>query len=347
MKHIRLLSLCTSAAVVLLCLAAGQRCFGQAPQRAPRSNAASSVDAPAMRRTSHFFLVSEDGSATSATLGAALDAIHDRLSQAMTSYGLPLETARDPLLWICFDDREQYRRYSTEVERANPAFQDAFYSTRSNHVVLYSGSLTEDRSAVERAALPGPALHLTSMGSGSASQRSVPRGISADRVEVLTHEMAHQLAYNSGLQKRGVMYPLWVSEGLATYFEECALPGGRGRQRRRQRLAALGADGRLLPLGRLAVLTGAEALEPSAADAYAQFWGLLGFLLECRPNELRNYLAELSSLPQGRRSSIELRSEFVRHFGPIEPLERQWRFFVAALPPASAGRDRSVASSGF
>lgn len=346
MKHIRLLFFCTSAVAAVLSLAGGQRCLGQAQRRPPRSSATPSIDAPALHRTSHFFLVSENGSGTPATLGVALDAIHDRLSQAMTSYGLPLETGSDPLLWVCFDDRRQYRRYSMEVERANPAFQDAFYSTRTNRVILYSGSLTKARRVVGRATVSGSAVHLTGMGSGSVSRRAIPGPITADRIEVLTHEMAHQLAYNSGLQKRGVMYPLWVSEGLATFFEQCALPGGQGQGSRQQRLVDLGTAGRLLPLKELAVLAGPDALEPSAADAYAQFWGLLGFLLESHPTELRAYLMDLSQLPQGRRPSASLRREFVRHFGPIEPLERQWRQFVASLPGASEDEDSSVVASG-
>ncbi len=347
MTHIRFLFLCTGAVAVVLSFAGGQRCFGQTKRRVPRSDATPAIDAPVLHRTSHFFLVSENGSGIPSALGSALDAIHERLSQAMASYGLPLETARGPLLWICFENRQQYRRYSMEVEHANPAFQDAFYSTRTNHVVLYSGSLTQPRRVAGRATVPGSAVHLTSMPSGSVSRRAIPGPITADRIEVLTHEMAHQLAYNSGLQKRGVMYPLWVSEGLATYFEGCALPDRQGNRSRQERLAKLGAEGRLLSLGRLAVLTGPEALEPSAADAYAQFWGLLGFLMESHPTELRAYLTDLSQLPQGRRPSASLRREFVRHFGPIEPLERQWWRFVASLPRASGDEDHSVAASGF
>ncbi len=73
---------------------------------------------------------------------------------------------------------------------------------------------------------------------------------------MLTHEMTHQLAYNSGLQKRGVMYPLWVSEGLATFFEGSALPQWDpiGNTARRRTLAKLHAGGALLSLRELSVL---------------------------------------------------------------------------------------------
>ncbi len=41
---------------------------------------------------------------------------------------------------------------------------------------------------------------------------------SAD-VEVLSHEITHQMAGNTGLLPRDRFIPRWVHEGLATYFE--------------------------------------------------------------------------------------------------------------------------------
>ena len=38
-------------------------------------------------------------------------------------------------------------------------------------------------------------------------------------VATIIHEATHQLAYNCGLQKRFADNPMWVSEGLATFFE--------------------------------------------------------------------------------------------------------------------------------
>ena len=349
MKYIRFVHLCMGAAAFTLFCGAWQRCLGETPRQAAISAAARSVDAPALHRTRHFFLVSENGSSTPPALGAMLEAIHARLSQAMASHGLSVRSVSDPLLWICFDDQEQYRRHSIEVERANPAFQDAFYSTRTNHVVFYSGGLTALPRAAGSFALSGAAVHLTGMGSGPADERGVCSAVCSEQIQILTHEMAHQLAYNRGLQKRGVMYPLWVSEGLATFFEDCAaLPGDPANPSRRQRLAELGRHGRMLPLEKLAVLAGPEALEPSPADAYAQFWGLLGFLLEYHPNELRAYLSDLFQGPQGWRPATALKRDFVRHFGPIEPLDRPWRQYTASLSSPVADEERSVATaSGF
>lgn len=253
---------------------------------------------------SHFTIVCESGSSTSPAVAGLLETIRSRVSRAMTAYGLALDTTTGPLVWRYFEDREQYRNYARLVDHASGAFVDAYYSTRSNHVVMFCGAL--------------------------------PETVSTERIVVLTHEMTHQLAYNSGLQKRGVMYPLWVSEGLATFFETCALSESqRGAYAgRARRLGELGASGRLLPLYDLAALAGPEALGMSPADIYAQCWGLLAFLAQHRPDALSAYLAGSAQLPLGRRSSAALRRDFVEHFGAIDAVERQWRQFVASLATA-------------
>ena len=288
MKYKRSFHLCLSLALTAGLGGIGTRCLGQGlPQAAPVRSLP--VD--------HFSIVSGDGSPVSPTVDMLLETIRTKVSRAMISHGLKLSATSQPLVWRCFDDREQYQQYASSVDHASPAFVDAYYSTRNNHVVMHYETL------------------------------------SADRMVVLTHEMTHQLAYNSGLQKRGVMYPLWVSEGLATFFETCALSDAQraGGSVRVRQLADLGATDRLIPLSELAVMTGSDALATSPSDAYAQYWGLMAFLLDRQPDALNAYLAGFARQPMGRRSPASLRHDFVACFGPIDVLENQWRQFVASL----------------
>ena len=39
-----------------------------------------------------------------------------------------------------------------------------------------------------------------------------------------SHELAHQLAFNSGLMVPGAVYPVWVVEGLAEFPERGSYP---------------------------------------------------------------------------------------------------------------------------
>jgi len=283
----------------------------------------------AAQRTRHFLVVSADESSICSSFGELLETIHVRLSRAMNSHGLSLDATSDPLVWVYFGCREQYREHPLGAERADPAFQDAYYCTRTNQVTLCADGMLSSRERRDESTAPRATAESQYTDGLCAFQ-----GASAECIRLLTHEMAHQLAYNRGLQTRGVMYPLWVSEGLATFFEGSALAGAdpRSNPGRKRRLAELGVKKTLLPLRELSILAGPGALEPSPADVYAQCWGLMTFLLQRHPDKLSAYLADLAQTRMGRRSSASLRYDFVRHFGPIGALERRWQEYVASLP---------------
>lgn len=260
----------------------------------------------------------------------------------MARHGLALDVPSQPLIWVCSDDRGQDRRHSLSVEHVGAVFREAYYSTRTNQVVLCSEGLIEVRDAETSDASPLLVQRESRFPDGSYAFPA-----SSGLVLVLTHEMTHQLAYNSGLQKRGVMYPLWVSEGLATFFEGSALPQWDpiGNTARRRTLAKLHAGGALLSLRELSVLAGPDALGCSPADVYAQCWGLLAFLLTHHPDELSAYLGDLATSPVGRRSSVTLRRDFVRHFGSIGLLEQDWLKYVADLSSETSAIGGSVATA--
>ncbi|MBN1361118.1 MAG: DUF1570 domain-containing protein [Sedimentisphaerales bacterium] len=348
MKNKRFVHVFLSVAAVIWLSVAGVGSATQARQNTGVSADARFVSTPVLYRTSHFFVLSAGGSPSLPAVGKLLESIYSRVSQAMASYGLALELRAEPLVWMCFDDRERYRRHALEVEQASPAFQYAYYSTRSNHVVLFCDDLPKVRPAAGRAATIDASVYLTALEGQPPRGRHASEPDASERIVVLTHELAHQMAYNSGLQKRGVMYPLWVSEGLATFFEDCALsPSERLlHASRRRRLAQLRAERRLLPLHELAVLVGPDTFEMSMADVYAQCWGLLAFLLQRHSDELSAYLTESAQSPLGRRSSTSLHQDFVKHFGDMGALDRDWREFVGSLshPDLDASPTRAGAA---
>ena len=142
-------------------------------------------------------------------------------------------------------------------------------------------------------------------------------------VATIIHEATHQLAYNTGMQKRFADNPMWVSEGLATFFESPDMrnPGrwrsigrvnqvnlARWRQYLRNRpqesLATLLADDQRFRNG------------STATSAYAESWALTYFLIRTRREEYVNYLRELSlGRPLAERTRPERIEMFERIMG--------------------------------
>ena len=139
-------------------------------------------------------------------------------------------------------------------------------------------------------------------------------------VATIIHEATHQLAYNCGLQRRFADNPMWVSEGLATFFESPDMRNPRkwrsiGRvnqfnlarwrnyvgRRPQESLATLLADDNRL------------RQSSTAADAYAESWALTYFLIKTRRQEYVEYLRKLSEgrplVERTRRQRIEMFEE--------------------------------------
>ena len=97
-----------------------------------------------------------------------------------------------------------------------------------------------------------------------------------NRIPVLGDLFGLQLAFNTGVQTRGVMYPLWVSEGLATNLEADGAGGlglGRDNPGRRERLLRARAEGRLVPIADFLTLTRVPPHDGAAHDDGASEYG--------------------------------------------------------------------------
>ncbi len=137
-------------------------------------------------------------------------------------------------------------------------------------------------------------------------------------VSTIIHEATHQLAYNCGLQRRFADNPMWVSEGLATFFES---PDRRnpGKWRRIGRVNQMNMQRwrrylRRRPGESLASLLSNDTRFRNAAssgDAYAEGWALTYFLIKTRRLQYVDYLRELS---QGRQLAEPTERERIEMF---------------------------------
>ncbi len=121
-------------------------------------------------------------------------------------------------------------------------------------------------------------------------------------VATIIHEATHQLAYNCGLQRRFADNPMWVSEGLATFFESPDRRNpGRWRNIGRVNHVNLARWHNYLghrPQESLATLLADDTRfrnSSTATAAYAECWALTYFLIKTRRKEYVEYLQMLSA----------------------------------------------------
>ncbi len=280
--------------------------------------------------TEHFSVACEDVNGIYAErVGRVLEAAYKQFSSAFGQMGLDIHLPQEKLAWICFRETDSFREYSLESDRMDLSFMSGYYSSRTNRVaILEGGSRLARRSALAQEANYEPVLQ---------SHPLVSNALDADEyteVTRITHELGHQLAFNCGLQKRRVMYPIWVSEGVAATFEEILYSaqylGGRNSVRLGT-LTRMRRQNRLIELGEFVPMTRVFAEEQTEGEVYAQSWGLFYFLSQERKSDLKGYLEKLASCAPGRRSQETLTGEFTGSFGPVSALEGSWNAFLDNL----------------
>jgi hypothetical protein len=294
--------------------------------------------------TEHFVLLHEAGADYVEVTGRTLENAYRRFYLAFCRAGFDLSRSRDRLVWICFPHQGSFNRYALQAEGMDLSWLEGYYSTRTNRVAIVQTNQTMlEREKInppsngtrvilvaneERGAEVGSQTQNNAFGGPVLSMPA--KDLRLDVVR-LTHELAHQLAFNSGLQKRGVMYPLWVSEGLATNFEY-ERPTSTGLERcnivRCNSLMEQRTTGRLIPLKQFVVETKAPADARLSRSWYAQAWAFFHFILTERPGNLRRYLDRLAGHSPGRRDAHALLAEFTEAFGPLEEIESAWKTFL-------------------
>lgn len=275
-------------------------------------------------------------------LRQTLEKTHVLFYEAMGRAGFELEPHPEPLVWMVFADRQEYDRYTWQAEGIELPELDGYYSPRTNRVtILFCKPSAADRQARESRA-PRSAEQGAMPLKPPNGYMGEPPAASPERE---AHEAAHQLAFNTGVQKRGVMYPFWVAEGLATGFEPRSPlgPGAINLMRCRHLLSAR-RRGSLEPLPEflVRVQVGLEN-NPAVQESYGQAWGVFHYLFTRHPTRLRRYLRQLATSPLGRQP-LHVRQEHVASaLGPMDELEAGWQAFLNGLDADS--RDRGTVSA--
>lgn len=277
-------------------------------------------------QTKHYVLCYNTSRAYAQWCGTLFERLYQGFQNYWTNRGLQLHEPEFPLTAIIFSDRASYARYSRpEVGDAIDAII-GYYSPTTNRMTMYD--------------LTGTAGTSADRGSLTQIARTLAQPDAAKTVATIVHEATHQIAYNCGLHQRFSDIPLWVSEGIAVYFETPDLSKDKG-------WSTIGAVNRtrLLMFRQYLPRRPADSLEKlirddermrnpaTAGDAYAEAWALNYFLLAARSQQYRDYLQMLAKKgPQAAEPPETRLAEFRNAFGPdLTALDRDFVRFISRL----------------
>jgi hypothetical protein len=235
---------------------------------------------------------------------------------------IPAAKPEFSLILVMFKDGEVFSRHM-QVELGG----------RSSGVVAFY-QLANNRVSVLANASPTPAL------ADYVVAPHVPLDARTALATHLVHELTHQLMCNSGIQHRLTDYPLWVSEGIAAYFEPADAfarngwrkPGGANSIRLAQ-LKSLVRSRRNIELR--ALIGDDQVFRQAAAsgESYSLAWGFCHFLLKRHRVEFVQYLQVLAAKCEIAPLTAEERfRDFEAAFkSDLSVLEREFIEYVNAL----------------
>ena len=192
--------------------------------------------------------------------------LNKRFSAFFSSRGHKLEQPQFPMVAVVLNTRSEFDRMLKGYYQSNPNML-GYYSPRSNRIITYDQTKTEEDSIFD--------------------------------TNTVIHEATHQTAFNRGVHNRFGDYSSWLVEGLACLFEAKGVHNSYIHTRRKDRINS----SRLLSIqyaikegdakGKLGkIIRDDELFRSDAQLAYAYAWGLTFYLAETKPREYLRYLKD-------------------------------------------------------
>ena len=305
-----------------------------------------------LHATDHFLLVHNTADAWARQQGRLMERAHRDFFAAFSKAGFrPWPLARRQVC-VLFEDHADFAAHALKTDKIDMSRFGGYYSPRFNRTLFFNEKtnpqvhtaqqrvleiqdkitglkkqLAETSVRAIQSRLQVQIAKATSELTRARAHRMLVRtSIANANAAKTTHETVHQLAYNTGLQTRGVMHPFWLSEGMATNFELLPPATEIGPHRinsgRKVELVEARRNGRLEPLARFIIRHRPSAELARAKAEYAQAWALFRFLFRTEPQKLNRYMKKLAAMKPGRRPPQKLAEEFIEVFGPTAPLQQ-------------------------
>jgi hypothetical protein len=239
---------------------------------------------------------------------ALFERLHEAFGNFWTRAGLEIVDPPRPLVVVIFADRAAYEAHAARDLGAAADRVVGFYNMLSNRVTTFDLTGTD---GVPRTGDRPP---------GGAALEILASPAAAGLVSTLVHEATHQMAFNCGMHRRLAPVPLWVSEGIATYFETPDLENTRGWQGigkvNRPRLDGFLASHRPGDIASIVASDDRFRAAEGAVDAYATAWALTRHLVETRKQQFINYLrTQAAKQPLAEDSPAQRLADFEKAFG--------------------------------
>jgi len=276
------------------------------------------------------------------------DTLAEKFQAVVTSLNLDLHPPAEKLVAVIFKDYQDYAATTGIESYACPGF----FSSAENALYAYDYRTHPIYAQLARRAQAGAggfdAAGLRVSGTGLAVR--VDSWMREMKADVMIHEAAHQLCYNTGFfTQTGAAYPTWLVEGAAQYFEHPSYWDFHAQPAGNINVDALKSFKEGLTLGRFIPLK--ELLIPHqgffishldrVALAYGESWALFHYLMhgegeKYRPN-LGRYIAHLNELKEAPELSDGEKIVLFRRIFQVEPLvfEKQWVDYVRGLKEES------------
>lgn len=305
-----------------------------------------------MKQTDRFVFLYDSGHIWADSRSRLLKQAYEGFYKTLVSDGYRPLPPSQPLVCILFNQFDDYKTYALIKDRIATPASGGYYSPRTNRVQFFnhqtnpafkkyadevnrlqsqvSGYQQQLASARERRddkAIRNIRARLFIAQKNLARARTLfSVNTASNNVSQTFHEAAHQLAFNSGLQARGIFYPFWVSEGLATNFEtnNPAIPFGprKVNRVRQQALKKALTSGYRMNLKQFVTELNPERTDKQQLSLYyAQAWAVFHYLYNNESEALRDYLRMLRTR-RGRPDAEALLKEFEDAFGPVGDIER-------------------------
>ena len=258
-------------------------------------------------------------------------ALFERLYLAFSTFwkqrDFDLKEPAGPLIAIVYDTKQNFARHAAaELGEATSSII-GYYSLQTNRIKTYDLTGVESFRSAKRTTT---ADHINRLLAQPQAERTVA---------TLIHEATHQMAFNCGLQTRYAAIPLWVSEGIAVFFETPDLQSKRGWRTigevNRVRLSDFQRYATRRPPDSLATLLASdERLRnvQTAGDAYAEAWALNYYLLQKRRADYIQYLKTLAAKrPLFSDEPKERLDEFRAVFGELEQFELEFMRYMRTV----------------
>ena len=256
--------------------------------------------------TDHYVICSNSSPEYATFCGRLLEKVYEQFFEFLTADSRPfVRPPQSPLPVIVFATSEQLKQFAAK-QHPDVSFDDTpgYYSVRDNQILI------TDLSGEGRR---------TSTSSIRRKLLTVPR-----QVATVVHEATHQLAFNSGVQVRMADNPLWLSEGLAMWFEPTSSrspllwsrPGLVNPLHQPLFLTFVQEDRLRLPLKDLISSDEAFKNTESVAAAYSESWALTAWLIRQHPEAMDQLLKSMSERrPLQRVSADQKIAEFQQATG--------------------------------